>query len=343
MAEIRQLPRAHRRGVGSFADWVAEREVEQEALDRLLTADMLAEHRERARGTANGAAPAGKESVRRGGKQARNAAAPTGKESVRHASKQAHHGAAHAKARTVRPVAPSAPQPESRATKPADARRLSPAAQHRMQRLRPVPTGAELRRAKRVNLAERLIVLVSVALVMAGALVSVVVRAEIAKMQLNADTVQPTLAKLGKENALLATSYQQLSAPARIAAIAQSQLHMVFAPGAGITASTQPGSTYSAQGQVYSYYYSPSGVTTSPPTTVTTLPPKSTSTTVAGAAAQASTTASTAPGAAASTQAGAAASAPSTTSPPTTTQSTLPPTTSGLTTATPAGTAGGQG
>ena len=322
MAEIRQLPRAHRRGVGSFADWVAEREAEQEALDRLLTADMLAEHRERARGAASVAAPARKDPPSRG-------------------RKQGQHGTQHAKAHTARPARPAAPRQESGAAKPADARRLGPAAQHRIQRLRPVPTGAELRRARRVNLAERLIVLLSVALVTVGALVSVVVRAEIAKMQLNADAIQPTLSTLGKENALLSATYQQLSAPARIAAIAQSQLHMVFAPGAGITASAQPGSTYSAQGQIYSYYYSPSGITPTPPTTVTTVPPKPTSTTVAGAAAQASTAATAVRGA--TTPSSPAASAPATASPPVTTPSVSPPITSGLTLVTPTGTAGGQG
>ncbi len=325
MAEIRQLPRAQRRGVGSFADWVAMREAEQEALDRVLTADMLAEHRQRARSAA--VAPP-EESPKRTKPGAVRTATPRTKA----------HAAVHS-------TKPRIARVESTPSRRTQARRLGPTAQHRIQRLRTVPTGAELRHNRRVMLAERLIVLLSVAFIAVGALVSVVVRAEIAKMQLHADTIQPVLSSLNKENANLTATYQQLSAPARIAAIAQSQLHMVFAPGGGIPATTQPGSTYSAQGQQYSYYYSPSGVTPTPPTTATTAPP-TTSTTVAGAAAQASTATTTSaqggPKAGAPTTA-AASVTPPTTAPPTTTPPKSPPTTSGLTLVTPTGTAGGAG
>ncbi len=325
MAEIRQLPRAQRRGVGSFADWVAMREAEQEALDRVLTADMLAEHRQRARSAA--VAPP-EESPKRTKPRAVRTATPRTKA----------HAAVHS-------TKPRIARVESTPSRRTQARRLGPTAQHRIQRLRTVPTGAELRHNRRVMLAERLIVLLSVAFIAVGALVSVVVRAEIAKMQLHADTIQPVLSSLNKENANLTATYQQLSAPARIAAIAQSQLHMVFAPGGGIPATTQPGSTYSAQGQQYSYYYSPSGVTPTPPTTATTAPP-TTSTTVAGAAAQASTATTTSaqggPKAGAPTTA-AASVTPPTTAPPPTTPPKSPPTTSGLTLVTPTGTAGGAG
>ncbi len=325
MPEIRQLPRAQRRGVGSFADWVAMREAEQEALDRVLTADMLAEHRQRARSAA--VAPP-EESPKRTKPRAVRTATPRTKA----------HAAVHS-------TKPRIARVESTPSRRTQARRLGPTAQHRIQRLRTVPTGAELRHNRRVMLAERLIVLLSVAFIAVGALVSVVVRAEIAKMQLHADTIQPVLSSLNKENANLTATYQQLSAPARIAAIAQSQLHMVFAPGGGIPATTQPGSTYSAQGQQYSYYYSPSGVTPTPPTTATTAPP-TTSTTVAGAAAQASTATTTSaqggPKAGAPTTA-AASVTPPTTAPPTTTPPKSPPTTSGLTLVTPTGTAGGAG
>ena len=322
MAEIRQLPRAQRRGVGSFADWVAAREAEQEALDRVLTADMLAEHRQRARAAVVEVPP--KESAKR----------------AKPKPKTPRHGGQHVKAHSAHSVKPRVAREQGTPSKREELRRLGPAAQHRLQRLHTVPTGAELRHNRRVMLAERLIVLLSVALVAAGALVSVVVRAEIAKMQLHSDNIQPALSSLNKENAILTATYQQLSAPARIAAIAQSQLHMVFAPGAGITATTQPGSTYSAQGQEYSYYYSPSGVTPTPPTTATTAPP-ATSTTVAGSAAQAST-ATTAPSAGATpttaTTTPSASTSPTTTAPPSS-----PPTTSGLTLVTPTGTAGGVG
>lgn len=323
MAEIRQLPRAQRRGVGSFADWVAAREAEQEALDRVLTADMLAEHRQRARATVTPAPP----------KQPAKRTKP----------KTPRHGAQHAKAHSAHVARPRVAREQPTTSKREELRRLGPAAQHRIQRLRTVPTGAELRHNRRIMLAERLLVLLSVALVAAGALVSVVVRAEIAKMQLHSDNMQPALSSLNKENAILTATYQQLSAPARIAAIAQSQLHMVFAPGAGIAAATQPGSTYSAQGQEYSYYYSPSGVTPTPPTTATTVPPAA-STTVAGSAAQASTatTATTAPAAGAATTTP-TTTAPSATSPTTTAPPASPPTTSGLTLVTPTGTAGGAG
>ncbi|MDA8101502.1 MAG: hypothetical protein M0Z34_00880 [Nitrospiraceae bacterium] len=324
MAEIRQLPRAQRRGVGSFADWVAMREAEQEALDRVLTADMLAEHRQRAR---SAAVTPPKEAPKRTKPRAARSATPRTKA----------HAAAHS-------TKPRIEREESTPSRRTQAHRLGPTAQHRIQRLRTVPTGAELRHNRRVMLAERLIVLLSVAFIAAGALVSVVVRAEIAKMQLHADTIQPVLSSLNKENANLTATYQQLSAPARIAAIAQSQLHMVFAPGAGITATTQPGSTYSAQGQQYSYYYSPSGVTPTPPTTATTVPP-TTSTTVAGSAAQASTATTTASqgGPKAGPPTTAAASAPPTTAPPTTTPPKSPSTTSGRTLVTPPVSAGGAG
>ena len=149
-------------------------------------------------------------------------------------------------------------------------------------KLRSLATGNDLKVARRGLRLRRATLGLSIAMIACGALVSVVVRAEIAKMQLKADMIAPQLASLNVSNQRLAVLAQQLSAPARIAALAQTQLHMVFPFGApGTQASASGNSTASAAGQPYSLYYTPSGINPAPaqvPAPTTTVPGASTST-----------------------------------------------------------------
>ena len=143
-------------------------------------------------------------------------------------------------------------------------------------KLRSLATGNDLKVARRGLRLRRATLGLSIAMIACGALVSVVVRAEIAKMQLKADLLAPQLASLNVSNQRLSVLAQQLSAPARIAALAQTQLHMVFPFGApGVQARASANSTASAAGQPYSLYYTPSGINPAPaqlPAPTTTVP-----------------------------------------------------------------------
>ena len=231
-------PRQYRRsGVGSFSDWIGERELEQRTVARVLAQEAIASQIAKA-----SVAPA-------------PTPPPLREHRRNHKSRERpmHAQGSHAKRATASGFA-DAP----------------PAIQHRLARLRPLATGEELKSLRRSARAHRLSVLSAIAMVAVAALISVVARAEIAKMQLKADAIAPTLATLVTQNQQLSVSAQQLSAPARIAAVAQNQLHMVFPSGSGVAAVASSLATASAASQPYSLYYTAAG--SDPTTTVAPVP-----------------------------------------------------------------------
>ena len=275
-------------GVGSFSDWIDEREFEQRTVERVLSqAAVAAQIHKNSRSAAESAAP------------------------KRMASSGAPRSEVAPKAPRVGAKAPRPQHSSARADTGVEEIGLAPATKHRLERLRPLATGDELKALRRSARLHRAMVLGSLVIVAAAAIISVVARAEIAKMQLKADAISPQLASLVTQNQLLGVRAQQLSAPARIAAVAQTQLHMVFPSGVGVQATSSRTATLSASSQPYSLYYSAAGTdptTTAAPTTTVVSAPSGASTvatatpagsasapSVAPAATPAPTTATTSP------------------------------------------------
>ncbi len=250
-------------GVGSFSDWIDEREFEQRTVERVLSQAAVAAQIQR-----NSSGPAAPATRRRA---TASAAAPS---------------EAGPKAARARAQAPSPRRTGARASAHVADIGLAPATKHRLEHLRPLATGDELKALRRSARLHRAMVFGSLVIVAAAAIISVVARAEIAKMQLKADAIAPQLASLATQNQLLRVTAQQLSAPARIAAVAQSQLHMVFPSGVGVQAVASRTGTLSATSQPYSLYYSAAGVdpTTTVAPTTTAAPPSSTPSTAVGSA-----------------------------------------------------------
>lgn len=131
--------------------------------------------------------------------------------------------------------------------------------------LHEVPTGPQYRARRREIKARRAVLFLSATVVCLAGIVSVVARAEIAKMSLAIDRLTPTIDALHKANYQLSLQEQALSSPARIAQYTQSHLNMVFPTTSYEPSTASSNLMASAKGSPYGLYYTPSG---SPTTTV---------------------------------------------------------------------------
>lgn len=129
--------------------------------------------------------------------------------------------------------------------------------------LKEVEAGSSFKRKRREIRLRQTILFICATTISAAAIISVVARAEIAKMSLLVDRQTPTLTSLQSADYLLSLREQSLKAPARIAQYAQSQLHMVFPSQVqGQPAGAAGSSLSSANGSPYGLYYTPGGAPT---------------------------------------------------------------------------------
>ncbi len=141
--------------------------------------------------------------------------------------------------------------------------------------LREVETGPRYLKRRREIRVRRGVLFFCATMVCLSAIVSVVARAEIAKMSLQVDHLDPTLTALQNANYQLSLQKQSLQAPARIAAFAQTQLHMQFPDtGSTVTNTANANSLISSRNSSYGLYYTPNGSpTTTEPTSNTSRTP----------------------------------------------------------------------
>lgn len=145
--------------------------------------------------------------------------------------------------------------PTERVDSPATPQPLTHAPRH----LRSLPTGKTFRNSRRNVLLRRVYLGIAIVVLFGGIFVSVMTRAEIAKMQLEVNTIAPEIASLTTTNNELALRSEALSAPARIAQYAQTKLHMVFSSGPGTTSTYTNSSGISPSSTPLSLYYTPGG------------------------------------------------------------------------------------
>ncbi|CAG4901131.1 MULTISPECIES: hypothetical protein [Acidithrix] len=130
---------------------------------------------------------------------------------------------------------------------------------HAPRHLKSLPTGKTFRNSRRNVLLRRVYLGIAIVVLFGGIFVSVMARAEIAKMQLEVNTIAPEIASLTTTNNELALRSEALSAPARIAQYAQTKLHMVFSSGPGTTSTYTNSSGISPTSTPLSLYYTPGG------------------------------------------------------------------------------------